>query len=169
VKDGVRHLDGHCFIRIATHVAGVEALFFRAPPLPEFPWMVSPIRSCSASLRCAPRRSRHQRGEVPTQEEWEEEAHAILNALLERETINYKSLSKLLSQRCVCSTPRGAKEKILRGSFQFTFFMQVLVALGVEPGEISIALTLPRPAMKGSRSATELPGQRQKGEARRGR
>jgi Domain of unknown function (DUF6471) len=105
----------------------------------------SPENETPANDR-SPRRSRHQRGAVPTQEEWEEEARAILNALLEREKLNYKSLSKLLSQRGVCSTPRGIKEKILRGSFQFTFFMQVLVALGVEPRETSIALTLPPPS-----------------------
>lgn len=91
------------------------------------------------------RRSRHQKDEVPTEVEWEEEARAILTALLEREKLNSKSLSTLLSQRGVCCTPRAVREKIRRGSFPFTFFMQVLVALGVGPGEITIALTLPPP------------------------
>lgn len=86
---------------------------------------------------------RKQKGDVPTGEEWENEATAILASLMARERCDYRMLALRLSERGVPSTEKAVRQKIERGSYQFTFLMQVLVALDRDLSDYRIELTLP--------------------------
>ena len=86
---------------------------------------------------------RKQKGDVPTGAEWEKEATAILTSLMARESCDYRMLALRLSERGAPFTEKAVRQKVERGSYQFVFLMQVLVALGRDLSDCSIELTLP--------------------------
>lgn len=89
-----------------------------------------------------------QRGPIPTDDEWKREASRILNALTAEVTRNRKELCGILIARGLSeeeSSYRAVQEKLRNGTFSFYFFLKVLVALKLHPGDIKVRLTLPSP------------------------
>lgn len=89
-----------------------------------------------------------QRGPIPTDEEWKREASRILNALTAEVARNRKELCRILVMRGLSeeeASYRAIQEKLRNGTFSFYFFLKVLVALKLDPGDIKVRLTLPLP------------------------
>jgi hypothetical protein len=89
-----------------------------------------------------------QRGPIPTDDEWKREASRILNALTAEVTRNRKELCRILIARGLSeeeASYRAVQEKLRNGTFSFYFFLKVLVALKLDPGDIRVKLTLPSP------------------------
>lgn len=89
-----------------------------------------------------------QEGPIPTDEEWKREASRILNALTAEVTRNRKELCRILVARGLSeeeASYRAVQEKLRSGRFSFYFFLKVLVALKLNPGDIKVKLTLPSP------------------------
>lgn len=89
-----------------------------------------------------------QEGPIPTDEEWKREASRILNALTAEVTRNRKELCRILIARGLSedeASYRAVQEKMRSGRFSFYFFLKVLVALKLNPGDIKVKLTLPSP------------------------
>ena len=89
-----------------------------------------------------------QRGPIPTDDEWKREASRILNALAAEVTRNRKELCRILIARGLSeeeASYRAIQEKLRNGRFSFYFFLKVLVALKLDPGDIRVKLTLPSP------------------------
>lgn len=70
---------------------------------------------------------------------WANEAKSILRAELERRSVTYAKLAKLLRENQIEETERSLANKISRGSFSFAFFLQVMRVLNVT--EISLEPT----------------------------
>ncbi len=89
-----------------------------------------------------------QQGPIPTDDEWKREASRILNALTAEVTRNRKELCRILIARGLSeeeASYRAVQEKLRSGTFSFYFFLKVLVALKLDPGDIKVKLTLPSP------------------------
>jgi hypothetical protein len=63
--------------------------------------------------------------------EWEAEAKRILKAELARHGLTYKTLVSRLEVIGVKDEERAISNRISRGKFQFTFFLQCMRAIGV--------------------------------------
>lgn len=72
------------------------------------------------------------RADLKSSPYWAEEAKGILRAELDRRTMTYDQLAKLLQSRNIHETTRSLANKISRGSFSFVFFLQVMRVLGVK-------------------------------------
>ena len=70
---------------------------------------------------------------------WTREAKSILRAELERRTVSYARLVRLLKAQGVEETTRSIANKVSRGSFSFVFFLQVMRALGAH--QVNVAPT----------------------------
>ena len=69
---------------------------------------------------------------------WAQEASSILKSMLERESISYRELSRRL-EKIGCSEDEVVlRNKINRGTFQFQFFIQCMVALGSQSVEFKV-------------------------------
>ena len=89
-----------------------------------------------------------QRSQIPTDDEWKREASRILNALVAEVARNRKELCRILIARGLSeeeASYRAVQEKLRSGTFSFYFFLKVLVALKLDPGDIKAKLTLPSP------------------------
>jgi len=96
-----------------------------------------------------------QRGPIPTDAEWKREASRILTALTAEVTSNRKELCRILRSRGFSeeeASYRAVQEKLRSGAFSFYFFLKVLVALKLSPGDIKVKLTLPNRASSGRTS-----------------
>lgn len=77
---------------------------------------------------------------------WENEARRILRAELVRRGLTYAMLAKRLQGLGIAETERAIANKLSRGTFAFTFFLQCMAAMEVE--RVVFDLT---PASNGSR------------------
>ena len=64
--------------------------------------------------------------------EWQDRVKGILKAELKRRNINYRQLSERLWAIGIHETERNINNKISRGGFSATFFVQALVAAGCQ-------------------------------------
>lgn len=64
--------------------------------------------------------------------EWQDRVKGILKAELKRRNVSYKQLAEQLEAVGIHETERNINNKISRGGFSATFFVQVLVAIGVK-------------------------------------
>ena len=64
--------------------------------------------------------------------EWQDRVKGILKAELKRRNVSYKQLAERLEAMGIHETERNINNKISRGGFSATFFVQVLVAIGVQ-------------------------------------
>lgn len=64
--------------------------------------------------------------------DWGFAAKTILKQELTRHKITYKELSERLARHGIRETPRTIAQKMLRGRFQMTFFLQCMYALKLE-------------------------------------
>ena len=71
---------------------------------------------------------------------WENEARHIVRSELVRRGVTYAQLSKKLQRIGVAETERAIANKMSRGTFPFTFYLQCMAALGVE--KVSFELVL---------------------------
>lgn len=69
--------------------------------------------------------------------EWTDRVKGILKAELKRRNIGYKELATRLETMGIHETERNINNKISRGGFSATFFVQALIAAGCQ----SIRLT----------------------------
>lgn len=67
---------------------------------------------------------------------WEAEAKRILKAELARRGLTYKALAVRLDAIGVRDEERAIANRISRGKFQFTFFLQCMRAIGVEQVDV---------------------------------
>ncbi len=63
--------------------------------------------------------------------EWQDRVKGILKAELKRRNLSYKELAEKLAAIGVHDTELNIKNKISRGGFTAVFFVQCLVAVGV--------------------------------------
>ncbi|TAH11102.1 MAG: hypothetical protein EAZ11_10405 [Curvibacter sp.] len=63
---------------------------------------------------------------------WDKEASLILKAELTRRDINYRVLASRLAAIGVIDSEGAIANKISRGSFRMSFFLQCMKAIGVE-------------------------------------
>lgn len=71
------------------------------------------------------------RRRLPDETVWEEEAKRILKAELARHGLTYKALVARLEAIGVKDEERAISNRISRGKFAFTFFLQCMRAIGV--------------------------------------
>ena len=64
--------------------------------------------------------------------EWQDRAKGILKAELKRRNVTYQQLSDRLEEMGVHETEKNIRNKLSRGGFSATFFVQALVAAGCE-------------------------------------
>ncbi len=62
--------------------------------------------------------------------EWQDRVKGILKAELKRRNVSYKQLAERLEVMGIHETKRNINNKISRGGFTATFFIQCLVAVG---------------------------------------
>lgn len=70
--------------------------------------------------------------------DWEKEATRILKAELARRGVTYASLVGRLESVGVRETDRSIANKMSRGKFPFTFYLQCLRAIGAEQAVIDL-------------------------------
>ncbi|MDB5823677.1 MAG: hypothetical protein JWR21_2381 [Herminiimonas sp.] len=68
----------------------------------------------------------------PTTTNWRREARRLLQVELARKDIGYKELSRALESVGVDETAKALSNKINRGTFSFSFFLQCMAALKVD-------------------------------------
>lgn len=66
------------------------------------------------------------------EETWNEKASNILKSILTRRNIKYYELAIKLKEMGIEETQGSISNKISRGTFSFTFFMQCMEALGIK-------------------------------------
>ncbi len=66
------------------------------------------------------------------EETWNEKASNILKSILTRRNIKYHELAIKLNALGIEETQGSISNKISRGTFSFTFFMQCMEALGIK-------------------------------------
>lgn len=64
--------------------------------------------------------------------DWQDRVKGVLKAELKRKNLSYKDLAEKLSAIGVQDTELNIKNKISRGGFTAVFFVQCLVAIGVQ-------------------------------------
>lgn len=73
-----------------------------------------------------------------TQEEWGQKAAQIIKSELTKQGIKYHDLARHLKLLGVDETQASIASKLSRGTFSFTFVMQVCMVLGIERLEVKI-------------------------------
>ncbi len=66
------------------------------------------------------------------EETWNEKASNILKSILTRRNVKYYELAIKLKEMGIEETQGSISNKISRGTFSFTFFMQCMEALGIK-------------------------------------
>lgn len=69
---------------------------------------------------------------LPKNPEWEERVKGLLKAELKRRNIGYRELAERLGTIGIHETERNIANKISRGGFTAVFFVECLVAIGVQ-------------------------------------
>jgi len=69
--------------------------------------------------------------------EWQDRVKGILKAELKRRNVSYKQLAERLEEMGTHETERNIANKISRGGFSATFFVQCLLAAGCESVRLS--------------------------------
>ena len=67
-----------------------------------------------------------------TEIDWKDEARRVIKAELARSGVTYKELAVLLAKTGVAETEKSIANKINRGAFSFSFFLQSMKALGID-------------------------------------
>ena len=62
--------------------------------------------------------------------EWQDRVKGILKAELKRRNVSYKQLAERLEATGIHETERNINNKISRGGFSATFFVQCLTVIG---------------------------------------
>ena len=62
--------------------------------------------------------------------EWQDRVKGILKAELKRRNVSYKQLAEKLEATGIHETERNINNKISRGGFSATFFVQCLIVIG---------------------------------------
>ena len=62
--------------------------------------------------------------------EWQDRVKGILKAELKRRNISYQQLSERLGEMGIHETEKNIRQKLSRGGFSATFFVQCLIAAG---------------------------------------
>lgn len=88
------------------------------------------IRHTSPQAARAEEPTRADAGSL-TQKDWEGEAKRILKAELARHGLTYKGLVLRLEAMGVTDQEKAIANRISRGKFPFTFFLQCMYAMGV--------------------------------------
>jgi hypothetical protein len=63
---------------------------------------------------------------------WEKTARGLLRAEMSRQNISYKELSRRLETIGVIEKEKQLMNKVARGKFAFTFFLQCMCAMDVD-------------------------------------
>jgi hypothetical protein len=66
------------------------------------------------------------------EKEWEAEAKRVLKAELARQGVTYRGLAARLESMGIRDDEKAIGNRISRGKFAFTFFLQCMRSLGVE-------------------------------------
>jgi uncharacterized protein DUF6471 len=69
---------------------------------------------------------------MPAKPTWEDRAKRYLKAELKRAEVNYADLAKRLKAHGLKETEASVANKLSRGTFPATFFLAVVVAIGLE-------------------------------------
>ncbi len=67
---------------------------------------------------------------MPKDKDWQDRVKGLLKAELKRRNVTYKDLAARLEAMGVPESERNINNKISRGGFSATFFVQCLVAIG---------------------------------------
>jgi hypothetical protein len=70
--------------------------------------------------------------------DWESEAKLLLRAELARRGVSYKALVQKLGLLDVVETEGAISNKINRGKFSMTFFLQCMKAIGVDMVSVAV-------------------------------
>ena len=62
--------------------------------------------------------------------EWQDRVKSMLKAELKRRNVSYRQLAEKLEPLGINETERNINNKISRGGFTATFFVQCLIAIG---------------------------------------
>jgi hypothetical protein len=66
------------------------------------------------------------------EKEWQDRVKGLLKAELKRRNVSYKQLADKLKEMGITETEKNINNKISRGGFSATFFVQCLVAAGCQ-------------------------------------
>jgi uncharacterized protein DUF6471 len=69
---------------------------------------------------------------IPPKPTWEDRAKRFLKAELKRADVSYAELAKRLKPHGLKETEASVANKLSRGTFPATFFLAVVVAIGLE-------------------------------------
>ena len=64
--------------------------------------------------------------------DWQDRVKGLLKAELKRRNVSYKQLSEKLAEMDIHESEKNINNKISRGGFSATFFVQCLVAAGCQ-------------------------------------
>jgi hypothetical protein len=70
--------------------------------------------------------------EMNPPEDWKREARKVLRVQLDLKDVTYKGLSRALLSVGVDEEPKALANKIARGTFSFSFFLQCMRALDID-------------------------------------
>lgn len=70
--------------------------------------------------------------EMSSSTDWKKKARGLLRAQLDLKGVTYKGLSKALLSVGVDEQPKALANKIARGTFSFSFFLQCMRALDID-------------------------------------
>ena len=68
---------------------------------------------------------------------WQDRVKGLLKAELKRRNVSYRQLGERLKAMGIHETERNINNKISRGGFTAVFFVQCLVAIGVQEVRLS--------------------------------
>lgn len=68
---------------------------------------------------------------MATDGEWQDRVKGLLKAELKRKGVSYAQLAEKLTAMGIPETERNISNKLSRGSFTAVFFVQCLIAIGV--------------------------------------
>ena len=75
---------------------------------------------------------------MPEETYWKEQASGILKAYLARRNIKYHDLARELKAMGVDENANSIANKLSRGTFSFTFFLQCMYALKIDYVEFNL-------------------------------
>ena len=75
---------------------------------------------------------------MPEETYWKEQASGIVRAYLARKNFRYQDLARALQGIGIDETANSIGNKLSRGTFSFTFFLQCMYALRIDTVELNL-------------------------------
>ena len=78
---------------------------------------------------------------MPDEIDWKEQASGVLKGYLARRNVKYHDLARALQAMGIDENHNSIANKLSRGTFSFTFFLQCMYALRIDAVELNLENT----------------------------